>query len=288
MALTQTANVFVPEIATRVATAEFPNRLAIGFAGTPFVVPFPPEADLGDEGNVVKFPRWNPMGEFADMTEGTPLVPETMSTALDTAPVIVGGKAVEVTDYATLASRGNPSEQAGIQIATLAGRYVDKKLIVEGETATLTVALAGTATYDAFISAIISSWGDKAFEQVGGLVVHSKVLGDLFKLTEFKSGDFSNVAQILAMNRNPGTPVGVLAGTPVYVSDRISVIAGAPNTYANLILKRGALGMKFQRTLLVERDRDILAKHDVIAADVRFAVHLLFADPSPVIKWTTQ
>lgn len=288
MATTLLANVFNPEVATRVASALFPSRLAVGFAGSPFVQGFPPEAIIGVEGDTVKFPRWNALGEFAALTEDVAMVPEAMGTAEDTSAVQVAGKAVEITDFATLAARGDPNEEAGRQYATLAARYVDQRLIVEAETSTLADIFLGTVTWAAFTAEILLRWGDKAFEQVGGFVVHSKVFGDMLSLDEFRRADFvqgqANLAQDAA-----GRPVGFFGPFPVYLSDRITVdLVPTPDEYDCLILKRGALGLKFQRTLLVESDRDILKKNDVLAADVRFAVHLMFGVPSPVIVWSVQ
>jgi hypothetical protein len=114
-------------------------------------------------------------------------------------------------------------------------------------------------------------------------VVHSKVVGDMMKLQEFKRADQLG---------GPGSLmtgfVGQLGSYPVYVSDRVNVTVGTPNTYDNLILKKGALGLLFQRQLLVERFRDVLKKNWVISADVRFSVHLFYDVPYPAIKFTTQ
>lgn len=283
MATTVKSGLFVPEVATEVASAEFPSKLALGVAGSPFVRPFPPVDAIGEEGDTVKFERYDALGDFAAMTEDVALTPEALTTSEDTASVQVAGKAVEITDFASLAARGDPSEEVGKQIAKLAARYVDSRLIVEAETTTLTSDLAGTATWAGFVDAIITNWGDKAMESVGGIVVHSKVMGDLMKLDEFKKADL--LGQPGAVIRGF---VGVMGSYPVYVSDRLTVNTGTPDTYDNLILKRGALGLKFQRQLLVETDRDILKKNDVIAADVRFAVHLFYGTPGPAIKWNTQ
>lgn len=282
MAQTLKADVFVPEIATDVATAEFPNQLALGFGGSPFVTVIP-EDTLGDEGDTVKFPRYNALSEMGDLSEGTAMVAEKMTTAQDTAVVVVGGKAVEITDWASLASRGDPSEEVGRQVATLAARWADKKIVAEAETSALDHTVAATFSWNAFVDAIITDWGDRAMSDVGGLVVHSKVMGDIMKLAEFTKAD--QLGQPGALTRGF---IGNIGGYPVYVSDRLTVTAGAPNTYTNLILKRGAIGIKFQRQLLVEQDRDILMKSTVIAADIRAAFHLFYASPSPVIKLVTQ
>lgn len=278
MASTLIGDVFVPEIATMVATAEFPNRLALGFAGAPFVTSFPPETLLV-KGQDVKFPRWNPLGEFADLTEDVAMTPEKLDSSLDTATVIVGGKAAEITDWAALGAADDPSAEVGRQMATLAARYVDQKLIDKAETTPLVETVAAIMGWDNFIDAITTHWGDKAYDQIGGIVVHSKVAGDLAKDDDFKAADTIGAPGSLLTGF-----VGRLGLYPVFVSDRIT--GGA--TFDNLILKRGALGLKFQRTLLVETDRDVLKKNDVIAGDVRISVHQLFGEPRTVIKFNTQ
>lgn len=283
MPATLKADQFVPEIATAVATAVFPNVLALGFSGSPFVQTLPPVDNIGDEGDVIKFPRFQVLGDFADMAENTALTPEAMKNSMDMAVIQAGGKAVEVTDFATLAARGDPSIELGNQVPILAARYIDKKLIDEAETTPLIQTVSQTLTWEVFVDAIITKWGDKAMQTVGGIVVHSKVMGDLMKLPEFKRADILGQAGSLITGF-----VGYLGVYPVFVSDRLTVTTGTPNTYNSIIAKRGSLGLLFQRGLLVERDRDVLKKNWVISADVRFAVHLFFDNPMPLIKLVTQ
>ncbi len=276
-------DMFVPEVATEVASAEFPNELALGFAGSPFVQVLPGVEAIGDEGDVIKFPRYDVLGDFDAMSEDTALTPEKLKTSMDMAVVQAAGKAVEVTDFATLASRGDPSQEVGKQVPTLATRYIDKKLVDEAETTTLSSTFTQTIAWEIFVDAIITNWGDRAMQMVGGLVVHSKVMGDIMKLPEFKRADQLGQAGSIITGF-----IGAFGAYPVFVSDRLTVDSSTPKNYTNLILKRGALGLMFQRQLLVERDRDILKKNWVIAADVRFAVHLFFAKPLPAIKFITQ
>lgn len=283
MTATVKADQFIPEVATEVATAKFPNVLALGFAGSPFVQNLPPVDNIGEEGDTIKFPRYDALGEFADMTENVALVPEKLKTSMDMAVIQAGGKAVEITDFSTLAARGEPSEEFGNQLPVLAARYIDQKLISEAETTSLSATVAQTITWENFVDAIIGKWGDKALQMIGGIVVHSKVMGDLMKLPEFKRADQLGQAGSLITGY-----VGSLGSYPTFVSDRLTVTSGSPNTYNNLVLKKGALGIMFQRQLLVEMLRDILKKNWVISADVRFAVHLFFDVPSPAIKFVTQ
>lgn len=282
MAATLKSDLFVPEIATAVATAEFPNQLVLGFAGSPFVSVLPGADSLGDEGDIIKFPRYDVLGDFDDMVEDTALVPERLRTSMDMAVVQAGGKAVEITDFASLAARGDPSTEVGRQVPVLAQRYIDRKLVDEASTTPLVYdGSAATFTWDNFVNAIITKWGDSAMDNVGGIIVHSKQMGDIMKLDEFKE------YQLLGM---PGSLINGFVGNigryPVYVSDRVTTSAGP--VYNALILKRGSIGIKFQRQLLVESFRDVLKKNWVISADVRFAVHLFYGTPYPAIKFVTQ
>lgn len=283
MPTTTRADLFVPEVATQVASAIFPNELGLGFAGSPFVQTLPGVDSIGDEGDVIKFPRYDVLGDFTSMAEDVALTPEKLKTSMDMAVVQVAGKAVEVTDFATLSARGDPTQEVGRQVPVLAARYIDQKLIDEAETTGISVTANQTFSWDVFVDAIIANWGERAMQNVGGIVVHSKVMGDIMKLEEFKRADMLGQAGTLIRGF-----IGSLGTYPVYVSDRLTTAAGPPKTYTNLIFKRGALGLMFQRGLLIERDRDILKKNWVIAADVRFAVHLFFDRPAPAIKLITQ
>lgn len=292
MAITSSDDLFIPEVATQVATAEFPDMLALGFAGTPFVRPFPPVNRM-QKGSQIKFPRFDAMGEMESLAPGGSLTPEVLTTSMDLAAVEIFGKAVEIDDFADLEAEGDLSEEVGRQIAQLAARRVDSSLIIAAEVRGIsyTDANAQTVTYEAFVDAMVNNWGDKAFAAVGGFVVHSKVAGDVMKLDEFKRADVLGMPGAAANgfnDRPAGAAIGMLAGVPVYVSDRLTVTSGSPNTYNNLILKRGALGLKFQRQLLVESDRDVLGKDTVISGDVRYAAHLLYGDPLPAIRYVSQ
>lgn len=282
---THLEDVFDPEVASATATAEFPNALALNFPGAPFVAPFPPETQM-EEGSRVRFPRWKPIGSFSDFGQGDTLSTEKMKTEQDMATVIGGGKAVEIDDWADLSSRGDPSEEAGRQYARRAAEYVDDKLIAEAETTPLSSDYDQELTWDVWVDAIINHWGDESFENIGAVIVHSSQMGTLMKLDQFTKAN--------ELGEDGGTSVlngfiGRLGRYPVFVSDRLTVdTSGSVNKYSALVLKTGALGLRFQRTLLVERDRDVLNKSWVLAADVHFAPHLMFADPRPVFELKTQ
>lgn len=292
MASTLSGDVFIPEIAAATATAQFQNELAIGFTGSPLV------RDLGEiaeryttEGEQIKFPRWNPLGEMTRHAQGTPATPEKLDSSVNYAPLVSGEKAVEIEDWAALTAAGNPSEEVGNQMATVARRFVDAELMDRALLTELVVdnsdggGSQANAVYDAFTEAIWSQWGDRAKSQVGGLVVTPASALVLETSTEFKSADFRDVMEIVQSGDDLTMPIGVINNYPVFVSGRLPD-DGTDST--NLIFKRGAMGIKWKRRLAIEMDRDILAPSDVIVGRVWFAAHQLFGEPRTVIRWVTD
>lgn len=292
MASTLPGDVFIPEIAAAVATAQFQKELAVGFTGSPLV------NDLGEiperymaEGEQIKFPRWNPLGEMNRHTPGTASTPEKLDSSVNYAPLISGEKSVEIEDWSALTSAGNPSEEVGRQMAEVARRFVDTELMDRALKTPLVVDNSdgggnqANAVYDAFTEAIWSKWGDRAKKQVGGLVVTPASAKVLETSTEFKSADFRDIMELVEAGDDMTMPIGVINNYPVFVSDRLPD-DGTDST--NLIFKRDAMGLKWKRQLTIESDRDILAPSTVIAGRVWFAVHQLFGEPRTVIKWITD
>lgn len=117
---------------------------------------------------------------------------------------------------------------------------------------------------------------------ISGLVVHSKVYRDLIKLAEFKT-----LTQKADQVIEKGV-VGMVYGVPIRVSDAITTVAGSPNTYRNLLLKKSALGLWYQRNMNVETERDTIKRTTVITADSIFATAMFQDNPLPVVKLVTQ
>lgn len=287
MATSLKGDMFVPEVAAAVASAEFINELAVGFPASPMVRILNEVPEFQDQGDLIKFPRWNALGEMTDQVEDTALTPEKLDTSVDSAPLVGGGKAAELTDWATLTSGGDPSTEVGRQLATIAARYVDTKLIDRANATELVADQSGgtaVATHDTFVDAIFNNWGDRAQVDIGGLVVTPSSAKNLLKSNEFKSVDFAGVA---TADPNGVRAIGMLRNFPVFVSGRLAD-GGSSGDSTNLIFKRGAMGLRFKRDLMVETDRDVLKGNDVIVGRVWIAVHQLFAEPRTVIKWITD
>ena len=276
MPATTTSNVIIPEVLAAMIAAEIPGQLAL--AGSDAVTVL--DNLKGGPGNTIKIPRWGTIGDFTEVAEGNAMPVVNIAATAATATVKKFARGVEVTDEALLASYDDPLKEVARQFARYAARAADRELIVAAETTTLQHTATGTITLNDIIDAI-GKWND-ASVNISGLVVHSKVYRDLIKLSEFKTLT-QKADQVIERG-----VVGMVYGVPIRVSDSITTVAGSPNTYRNLLLKKNALGLWYQRNMNVETERDTIKRTTVITADSIFATAMFQDDPLPVVKLVTQ
>ncbi len=276
MAATTTSNVIIPEVLAAMIAAEIPGQLAL--AGSDAVTVL--DNLKGGPGNTIKIPRWGTIGDFTEVAEGNAMPVVNIAATAATATVKKFARGVEVTDEALLASYDDPLKEVARQFARYAARAADRELITAAETSTLLHTASGTITLNDIVDAI-GKWND-ASVNISGLVVHSKVYRDLIKLAEFKT-----LTQKADSVIEKGV-VGMVYGVPIRVSDAITTVAGSPNTYRNLLLKKGALGLWYQRNMNVETERDTIKRTTVITADSIFATAMFEDNPLPVVKLVTQ
>lgn len=276
MAVTTTSNVIIPEVLAAMIAAEIPGQLAL--AGSDAVTVL--DNLKGGPGNTIKIPRWGTIGDFTEVAEGIAMPVVNIAATAATATVKKFARGVEVTDEALLASYDDPLKEVARQFARYAARAADRELITAAETSTLLHTASATITLNDIIDAI-GKWND-ASVNISGLVVHSKVYRDLIKLAEFKT-----LTQKADQVIEKGV-VGMVYGVPIRVSDAMTTVAGSPNTYRNLLLKKGALGLWYQRNMNVETERDTIKRTTVITADSIFATAMFQDNPLPVVKLVTQ
>lgn len=276
MPVTTTSNVIIPEVLAAMIAAEIPGQLAL--AGSDAVTVL--DNLKGGPGNTIKIPRWGTIGDFTEVAEGNAMPVVNIAATAATATVKKFARGVEVTDEALLASYDDPLKEVARQFARYAARAADRELITAAETSTLLHTASGTITLNDIVDAI-GKWND-ASVNISGLVVHSKVYRDLIKLSEFKT-----LTQKADSVIEKGV-VGLVYGVPIRVSDAITTVAGSPNTYRNLLLKKGALGLWYQRNMNVETERDTIKRTTVITADSIFATAMFQDNPLPVVKLVTQ
>jgi len=275
-AVTRTTNVIIPEVLAAMIGAEIPGQLAL--AGSDAVTVL--DNLKGGPGNTIRIPRWGTIGDFTEVAEGNPMPVVNIAATAATATVKKFARGVEVTDEALLASYEDPLKEVARQFARYAARAADRELIAAAETSTLQHVAAGTITLNDIVDAI-GRWDD-ASNNISALVVHSKVYRDLIKLAEFKTLT-QKADQVIERG-----VVGMVYGVPIRVSDAITTVAGTPNTYRNLLLKKSALGLWYQRNMTVETERDSIKRTTVITADSIFATAMFQGNPLPVVRLVTR
>ncbi|MEV5086873.1 N4-gp56 family major capsid protein [Streptomyces griseoincarnatus] len=272
MAQTTAANMIVPEVWGDMAQAEFVGAARV--AGSAAVIE--DNTLEGAPGDTIHFPKWGALGDLDELSETVAMTPTAMSTSDATATIKEVGKAVEITDKARLTSLGDPEAEARRQFGILAARKVDADLIAQaqadesaqgGGTPFAFTTAAGKTAFtwlDAMVPAI-GQFGDEwEPEDFAGLYINSVQLGEAMADPQFVDASKLGNGASAAVTGS----IGRIGGVSVFVTNRIT--AGK-----FLLMKRGALGLLYKRRPLVESDRDILARSNVVTTTMHYAVKRL-------------
>lgn len=277
MATTTTANLIVPEVwADAVGPTILGKSVMIGLADVD-------DELVGQPGETVIFPKFGYIGDADDLTEGVAMGTTALSMVDSSATIKEAGKAVELTDNATLAALGNPNSQAQVQLALSVARKIDRDLRIAAE---VTEVIDGTTYQPLKVPAanVPLSWGrllqgfalfgdEYAPEEIAGILVHSVQSIQLMADPNFLSADKFGAGAVLQRGQ-----IGAIGTIPVIVSDRATAVAdvdpgaGTVAGYNALIIRKGALALKYKRRPIVETDRDILKRTNIITTNVHYAV----------------
>ena len=266
MAETKLEHVFDPDVWAALVQAEFTGQ--IRFA--PYA--FTEDTLVGTPGSEVDFPKWDALSDLDELTEAVPMVPEVMGQTTSKARIAEYGKAVEITDTARLSGLGDPEAEAVRQFGVLAARKIDEMAIAAAIKTTAADApnrVRATAPYEVTLGTPLD-WD--------GIVDGTAAFGDEWDPTGmsaifirsdartalWKSDDFTKAADLGAATALTTGQVGIIAGVPVIVTDRLP-------KKTSIIVRPNAVGILWKRRPLVEYDRDILKRTDVIATNVHFA-----------------
>ena len=276
MALTTASLLYAPEVWEDTVQAVFTtNSVLINAALTDDTL-------VGRPGDTVVFPRWDALTDLDILTEGVAMVPEALSQSSSRGTILEAGKAVEITDDAILNGVGDPQAEATRQLGLLAARRADADLIAAAsavkvgaitstrpgvaakDSAPLTLTGTAALSWNKIVDAVALLGDGYDPADMFGLVIRSSD-----RATVHKDPQFISAAQTASGNDiiRRGQ-IGQIGGMNVYVSDRI------PAKQA-LIVKQGALGLRYKRRPIVETDRDILRRTNVIATNVHYAAHRL-------------
>ena len=287
MAETTAADLYAPEVWEDLAQASFSGNTVL------FNAAVSSNTLVGKPGDTVTFPKWSNLGELDDLTELVPIVPEKLTQSAGKAVIKEAGKGVEISDTAQLVGLGNAQDEAIRQFGVLSSRKFDTDLY-----ATATATQVGGIEYaDGSVStdsAPLSFYaGTGANIGWDNLIDAFGVYGDDFEADEF-SGLYINSTDRSAIMKDPtfisasqgsGTNgvvnrglIGDINGLNVFVTNRVE--AGK-----SLAIKRGALGVLYKRRPIVEQDRDILKRANVVTTNVHYATKRLNDDGVLVINW---
>ena len=194
-----------------------------------------------------------------------------MTTGSASVQIKEAGKAVEITDTAILSGYGNPYGQAAKQIVMSMGDKVDYDLLQ------ILASIDSTMTKytDASTSAISVPDISDALELFGEDIDGTKVLLASPKLyTAIRNTKDWAPASEFAANALVRGSVGQIFGCNVIVTNRLRGVAGTGLDEDAYIVKPGALRLFLKRDSLVETDRDILKRINVISITKHYAAYL--------------
>lgn len=256
----------IPEVFADLAQAAFTGKVKV--LGSPAVVE--DNTLTGQPGEKITFPKWDSLGTLDDLATGTAMTPVEMGQTSDASAVIKEvGKAVAINDrdkLTALGGQGGAQSEAVRQFALMAARKVDGDLIAEAVTKAGKVHdPAGTQTLSwTLLVDLFARFGDE-FEpdEFAGIYINSAQMAEVFKDSQFI--DAAKIGDSSILRRGV---IGLLGGIPVQVTDRVA--AGTV-----LALKQRVLGALYKRRPVVETDRDVLARQDIVTTNVHYAVHAL-------------
>lgn len=258
MAMTKLQNLINPEVLGAFLDKKIVDKMVFSqFAEV--------KTDLvGNEGDTLKMPVWNYVGDAVDLAEGVEGVTDQLTAETVQAKVKKAVKNIELTDEAVLSGHGQVMGQAEIQLLTSIASKVDADCLDS-----LKGASALTHTMNAVnpdnVADAISLFGEDLQEQIY-LVMNGKNLAKLRKDADFKES------------------VGVVSGVVGTIHGALIVVSNKLEDTEAFLIKAGALAIILKRETNVETERNVLKKSTIISADKHYTTYL--QDPSKVVKVT--
>lgn len=255
---TKIADLINPQVLTDMISAELPNAIT-----------FAPLADVsrdlvGRAGNTLKMPRYAYIGDAVDVAEGEDIPIAKLTTSEVEVTIKKAGKGVELTDEAILNGYGDTVGEAKNQIKMSIANKVDNDLVDALRDTANTTSVPMTV---AGMIAARALFGEKV-NQPAVLVINSdnyvKIAQDVLSI--------ENTDKVLMEG-----VVGKIGTLQVSISDKLETGEG-------FIVAKGALGLALKREVMVETDRDIIAKTNVITGDEHYVAYL--KDESKAIKFS--
>lgn len=207
----------------------------------------------------------NDIGDATDVAEGADIPIAKMTTTEVEVTIKKAGRGVELTDESVLNGYGDTVGEAKNQLKMAIANKVDNDML-EALRDDASLEATGALTVANLLTAR-AKFGENV-NQPAVLIINST--------------NYATIAtSILALENSDNVlikgTVGQVAGLQVAISDKLT------NTEA-FIVAPGALGLEMKRDVMVESDRDIVAKTTVITADEHYVAYL--KDESKAIAFT--
>lgn len=279
MAVTKLTNLVNPEVMGDMISA-----------GLPKAIKFAPIAKIdntlvGTPGDTITVPQYVYIGDAEDVAEGVAMGTTVLTTTTTQATVKKAGKAIEISDEAVLSGYGDPVGEGNSQLKKSIAAKIDNDCHTALASATLAYdGSSAIISYDGIVDAVDVFGEEDNSTKV--MFVHPKQITQLRKDADFK--DINKYPLQVVMTG----VIGEIAGCQIIPSKKIAENSGKTG-YEDIIVKMSnpedgedvpALTIYTKRNVMVESDRDILAKTTVIAADQHYTAVL--SNASKVIKAT--
>ena len=277
MADIMAANLFDPEVWAPLAQAEFEGKAIVATSGAVLS----DNTLEGQPGDTITFPKWTTMGDLVDVDEDEDLPEDTLTQEASEAKIKEAGKAVKYTDKASLVGLGDIETEVVSQFGTLAARKVDADLIaaslltipngvknVDGSNKRDSKPLeysitGGKITWDGIVDGTGLFGDDFEPSEFSGLYIRSEQRSQIMKDDLFlKASETASGGEGTMVRRGF---IGEINGLNVFVTNRL------PQNKA-VILKNRSLGILYKRRPIIERDRDIIARKNVVTINMHYAV----------------
>ena len=236
---------------------------------------FSPLADVdytleGRAGSVLKFPKWQYIGDASVLAEYSTLSVSTLQTSMASVSIYKIAKGVEITDEAVLSGLGYPIEEGAQQITLAMASKIDNDLLN-----TLNTEIPSVMTYTTSASTVSPKGDDitDALELFGEDIDGVKVaVVPPAVYTQMRKAGKSDGSWIPASELSANVAVrgalGEFQGCQILLSNKLK----ASGTI--FIVKPHALRLILKRGVLVETDRDILKFSTVVTGSTHYATYL--------------
>ena len=277
--------VVIPELFSEAVNARMETSLRIGkvaFDATPIA------ENIKECGDTIHFPVVDRVAKAVTMKKGDKLEPHDLSMADSTAKVKMVADAINIYDIDKYQVKANLVDLFAEQLGDAMAEAIDTDFVVEMDNSAVyktPVANATSITADELESGF-DVWGDDVADtSFAGIIINSRLRKHIKRFDEF-----TKIDRTYAKNGNGVVTEDGICGywngiIPVIVCDNHTFDETLKET-KTYIVKKGALGVIWQKEANTEEERDTLHKATILSADELYAVKLLNSKGVSILRKT--